>query len=102
MILGVDYDGTWTLDPEFWRSVAVWAQGRGHRVVIVTNRGPSHWEPIREELPVPVIYADGKPKADAVRAAGVVVDVWVEDMPHRVNFGWQHPTCIALGLERPE
>jgi hypothetical protein len=104
MRLGVDYDDTWTLDPVFWRAVVELAAARGHEVVIVSNRGPSRWEPIAEEhaLPVRVIYADGKPKTEAVRAAGLVIDVWVEDMPHRVNFGWQHETCIAMGLERRE
>jgi hypothetical protein len=42
MKIALDYDGTYTVDPQFWEDFITLAKVRGHEVVCVTKRGPSN------------------------------------------------------------
>lgn len=89
--LAVDYDGTWTADPELFANLADIAVLRGWRVFIVTNRRAA--DPVGPVDGLPVVYCAGAPKRDACAALGVFPDVWVDDMPVLVDHG-------QAGLER--
>ncbi len=77
MIIGIDYDGTITADPEMWYALIATAKKRGHTVIVVTGR--------EDRPPVPegieVIHARGVFKRTAARRAGYRVDVWIDDEP---------------------
>lgn len=83
MTIAIDYDGTFTRDQDFWRSVINSAIHRGHRVIIVTNRS----ERDKISLPpfaqaVPIYYCDRRLKEQHMLGAhGIKVDVWIDDMP---------------------
>lgn len=83
MVISLDYDDTFTADPELWRPFVELAQRRGHQVVCITGRDRlPDWD--REpRLPpgVAVILAGGELKRTAARRAGVRVDVWIDDVP---------------------
>lgn len=79
---GLDYDDTFTADPVLWRAFIDLARQRGHVVFITTARKPNNIADIEKALPdLEIIPSDGKPKAKAVEAAGVSVDIWIDDMP---------------------
>jgi hypothetical protein len=83
MLIAIDYDDTYTRDPEWWSAVIGFGVKRGHRFVCVTGRNEPP-DPIREPpLPsgVPVVCSAGKLKDPAARRAGFHVDVWIDDMP---------------------
>lgn len=72
MRIAIDYDGTYSADPELWKPFIYHAKSRGHEVTCVTMRYPH--EPI--EMPCPVFYTSRKAKAIAFDA-----DIWIDDSP---------------------
>ena len=85
MNLGLDYDGTYTLDPEFWNEVISLANKSGHRIAIVTKRGPSNQGPIQHNVECPVIYCDRAAKLLYCRDhLGIQIDVWIDDSPQNL------------------
>lgn len=75
MRIALDWDGTYTADPEFWDDFARLARARGHEVTIVTGRGPS--EAIAHFLPI--VYCSRTAKQNHYSA-----DVWIDDIPRWV------------------
>ncbi len=94
MLLALDYDHTYTADPDFWDSVLILGMSRGHRFICVTQRP---WPPSAssgqgrkaERLPspaIPIICAGDQFKIDAAREAGYSkVHVWIDDAPETVS-----------------
>lgn len=81
MLIAIDYDETFTEDPDFWRGVIELGRSRGHRFICVTGRS-SPPDPTREPpIPILVLCSPGELKAVTARRAGYHVDVWVDDMP---------------------
>ena len=81
-VISLDYDDTYTADPELFKAFADLAKSRGHIVVIVTAR--------KESMPIPdvgceVFYTNGKPKAQFMREQGLAVDIWVDDWPEVIG-----------------
>lgn len=86
MLIAIDYDETFTLDPGFWREVIALAEGRGHSCICATMRHP------HEEIPSEharlferVVYTGRKAKRPAVDKAGYYPSIWVDDMPWTVD-----------------
>lgn len=81
MLISLDYDKTYTLDPPFWNGFINSAQlCYGHEVVCVTMRYDTVAE--RVTIPCEVIYTGRKAKRPFMEAIGRVPDVWVDDSPH--------------------
>lgn len=74
MFIALDYDRTFTEDPDLWATFAAMAQARGHTVKIVTMRRPDE---MITDAPVEVIYTSRRAKARVIKA-----DVWIDDSPH--------------------
>ncbi len=83
MKLALDYDGTFTADPDLWMRFINTAHERGHQVSIVTMRYPE--EPIIDALATlvgqRVHYTERKGKMAYATNRGVVFDVWIDDFP---------------------
>ena len=85
MMIALDYDETYTVDPEFWDLVIALATSRGHSVICVTMRHPHEGEEIEEALQFKVekiIYTGRKAKVKFVDEAGYCPTVWIDDSPH--------------------
>lgn len=91
MTISLDFDETYTRDPEMWRKFAHMAVSMGHEIVLITNRTPEQGAEVRAALrgvPVSaVVFAGRAPKREAARRQGIRVDVWVDDLPHTVDSG---------------
>lgn len=92
MILAIDYDGTYTRSPGLFRKFVLEGQKLGYTFVCITSRGgPANHDaidPQREPaLPegVAVHYTQGKPKRAYAQAAGIMVAIWVDDMPESIG-----------------
>ena len=80
--IGLDYDDTFTQDPGLWRMFVANCQSRGHTVFVTTARMANNIADVEENLPgIEVIPSSGKPKKMATEAAGVSIDIWIDDMP---------------------
>jgi hypothetical protein len=83
--ISIDYDGTFTLDPEAWTKAIDIFRRAGFRVICITSRFPN--VPIGP-FPGEVFYACGAHKWDFAHENGIEVDVWVDDWPAQVG---EHP-----------
>ena len=88
LVISLDYDQTFTAAPGLWRSFVADAAARGNRVVCITRREDT--EENRAEISVSfenmeisdVILCGGNTrKRAAAAAAGIEVDVWIDDSP---------------------
>ncbi len=87
MNISLDYDETYTRDPEFWDQVIKLARERGHNVYCVTMRHPP---PSGEGMEVAAtlngkvnacFFTARKAKKEYMYDQGVRIDVWIDDMP---------------------
>ena len=82
MIFGIDYDGTFSEDPDFFLDLITLMKAYGHQAVIVTQRS-SEWD--RHDVDknvngkIPVVFAGEKWKNVAAKEEGYDVDVWIDD-----------------------
>lgn len=73
MLIALDYDGTYTADPDFWDLFIEAARVAKHKVVCVTMRYPT--EPV-PELPIDILYTSRKAKSSVITP-----DIWIDDRP---------------------
>lgn len=98
MIFGIDFDGTFTSDPELFKSIIKLMKKRGHECICVTARGDRamysdptrHWgDEVREAVGdlMPIIFTNGDPKELTVINAGYMIDIWIDDDPMAIING---------------
>lgn len=91
MLVAIDFDDTYTADPELWDQFIDNCMARGHKVVMVTCRRDTADN--REECNIPALarfnhYFTGlSPKRWYMEHRGIKVDVWIDDMPETVKEG---------------
>lgn len=82
MKIAIDFDNTYTLDPEFWDRFIANAKASGHKVWCVTAR--RNTEENRETVVVPgvlTVFSELGSKIDCMERRGIKIDVWIDDDP---------------------
>jgi len=91
LTISLDYDRTFTSAPGLWRSFIVDATGRGNSIVCISRREDT--EANREELRLAfgdldvaqvLLCGPDTQKRAAAAAAGLEVDVWIDDYPEGI------------------
>lgn len=85
LLFALDFDGTYTEDPELWNNFITLLKQKGHSVIVATMRYPSEAGPVREALEDKVdaiIYTSRKAKYEEVQKQGYTPNIWIDDMPH--------------------
>ena len=89
MFIALDFDNTYSRDPEFWNTVIASAQHAGHEVYCVTMRNEGYESrEVREALANKVdgiFFTDRKAKQPYMFARGICIDVWIDDNPIWIN-----------------
>lgn len=88
MTFALDYDGTYTADPELWDTFVKLARERGHKFLCVTQR--RNTEENREAVKVPgvqVLFTELASKTWFIEQRGLTVDVWIDDDPKALVNG---------------
>ena len=92
MTIAIDYDDTYTVDPELWRNFAELATRRGHTIICITARRKTldNQQELARELPscIAAYFSYDEPKSDYARRNNIAVDVWIDD---------DHGACIQVG-----
>lgn len=87
MRIALDYDGTVTADPVFWRVFVTLASAHGHEVHIVTMRSAT--EPIdhatASAVKGRVHYTCYQYKMPEMLRRGIAFDIWIDDSPGMVT-----------------
>ena len=98
--IGLDFDDTYTEDPELWAIFVNSAILRGHEVKFVTFRGElgdnKDILTAAQGLGIGVIFTGGMQKCNFYDA-----DLWVDDMPitipNVVDLLGMYDSCITMG-----
>jgi HK97 family phage portal protein len=94
MTISIDFDRTFAADPQLWGEFAAKSVADGNTVVMISRRPdtPEDRQTVTETLgdyaPAfsQVLLVGGDTlKADAAQAAGISVDVWVDDSPQFIR-----------------
>ena len=92
MIIGLDYDETYTADPLLWDLFIINAIKRLHKVVFVTYRDERYKVDNEDiinsahNLGIDIVFTGSKQKEHCFKA-----DVWIDDSPETI------PSAIKLG-----
>jgi hypothetical protein len=85
--ISLDYDATFTADPELWLEFIKTAKTRGHEIYCVTAR--FDWEAdsmdARLKEAVRVIFCDRQAKRTSAEKAGIKIDIWIDDVPENIT-----------------
>lgn len=88
MIISMDYDNTWTRDPEGWAAIVLLLRNLGHTVYGVTLRFPhedEHMDPKYFNACEKVFFTSNGEKDPYMQGQGILVDVWIDDMPELIR-----------------
>lgn len=81
MNINIDYDGTYTSNPDMWDEIIETMHKHGCKVYCITKR----YGKLDERKPqVPIINAM-KSKLEASKATGIDIDVWIDDKPQSIT-----------------
>lgn len=83
MKIALDYDETYTVDPDFWQKFIVLAKAHGHEVIGITKRGPSN----QGTITVPNIvfhHSDRQAKFQFAKDKGLNINIWIDDAPQNL------------------
>lgn len=87
MLIALDYDDTYTVDPDLWLAFVELAKMRGHIVYVVTMRYQSETSSMDGRLlgAVQGVIPTGRQlKREFTENMGLYFDVWIDDMPEYV------------------
>lgn len=88
LTFGIDFDQTFSSDPELFHLILDGLLARGHKAVIVTSRFGLRGDVLEIEWVtkkrIPIVFAAGTWKKRAAELHGYKVDVWMDDNPHHI------------------
>ena len=102
MIFSLDFDDTYTKDPEFWDEFVRLAHTKGHTVYCVTFRFQHElqklWESIGQVIGEHMVIATShQSKRVHMERLNIQVDVWIDDLPELIvdpiNTRFYDPTA---------
>lgn len=89
MIIVLDYDDTFTRDPELWYAFSKMLWARGHSVIGCTMRSKAEKfdiNPLYYESCEMVYYSNRKGKRSYLASLRIFPHVWIDDNPEFVCF----------------
>lgn len=85
LLIAIDYDGTYTADPEGWNVVIMMLKARGHSVICCTHR--NYDERIERDIGCIIYYTERKAKRPFLAKLGIRPHIWIDDNPHWIDQG---------------
>jgi len=108
LTISIDFDRTFSADPELWGQFAREAVSQGNVVVMITRREdtPEDRAKIEETLGEyfdafsKIVLAGGsRQKEEAASEAGISVDIWIDDSPQTISSRGFCPTGPGGGID---
>ena len=93
MIIALDFDDTYTADPELWCEFVKMCRILNHKVILVTARDDTFVQ--RDYIQKALVNCDiddiyltsCAPKTTYMERQGITVDIWIDDHPERLVLG---------------
>lgn len=94
LTIAIDFDDTFTADPELWAGFIKSCIDRNHWVYCVTSRRNTD-ENINiitkafndQGLNVLIVFCNLKSKVKTMEDRGIKVNIWIDDAPHALVYG---------------
>jgi hypothetical protein len=100
MIVGLDYDGTYTNAPAEFLQLTKSLRAAGHKVYVVTMRYPSEAEsidPVLKENVDGIFATSRQAKLPFMLSQHITVNVWIDDNPNAIYMSaaeiWGTPSA---------
>jgi len=92
MNISLDFDDTYTRDPNMWNTIVAQMQFSGHKVYLVTMRTPEQGLEVLSTIgriigSDNVYFTSMQGKRNYMYAKGIHIDVWIDDMPDAILRG---------------
>ena len=86
--ISIDWDDTYTADPETFAGIVEDLREAGHQVGVITRR----YDTIENRIEISkaeaefdfMLFAGAASKQEAAEAAGITVDIWIDDKPQTI------------------
>lgn len=92
MRIALDYDKTYTADPNAWRNIINFLIGNNRATIhIVTSRDDRDTVEDTEWFKagnIPVVYCDYKAKRQVCEERGIQIDIWIDDNPYFIDHSF--------------
>lgn len=103
MKISLDYDDTFTKDPDFWLKFVLMCRMHGHVVYCVTARGEGGRAEVMENLGQYLgedrcFFTNLQGKRSYMFRQGISIDVWIDDNPGMILSGVDHVENSGLAL----
>ena len=107
MNIAIDFDDTYTADPELWDGFIKLCKSRGHSCFIVTMRSDNknNRDRVNSTLinSIPVVYCGGRWKKNIVESHEIKIDIWIDDLPFLIqdqkDIVWNHQDGASTDLK---
>jgi hypothetical protein len=92
MNIGLDFDDTYTRDPEGWDAFIRIFVSRGHKVYCTTFRFPEQAQQVYDSIGQVIgndncYFTSYTAKRKYMQSNGIMIDVWIDDMPILIDVG---------------
>ena len=86
MNISIDFDETYTRDPEFWNYFLETCKSYGHEVWCITLRSEAEGAQVLATIGKKIgndrcFFTNREPKRAFAWSKGVRIDIWIDDMP---------------------
>ena len=102
--IGLDYDDTFSADPDGWYEALQILRDRGFSIIGVTFRDSETRITDQRYLSIcdAVIYTAGEPKRNVAQEYNYQIDIWIDDKPEWVTQSWEslYGEVFAENLEK--
>ena len=92
MNIALDFDDTFTRDPEFWLKIVLLCRQSGHQIYCVTARDQNGSQEVYDELGQFIgkencFFTNMQGKRSYMFRQGIIIDVWIDDNPGMILHG---------------
>ena len=103
MLVAIDYDETYTHNPEAWAQVIRTLKEYGYSVIGATLR--NRYQTVNDQfyrLCDSVIYCAGLAKDDTVTSFGYKINIWIDDKPRYIHSSYEEIHGEKFHVENPQ
>jgi len=92
MNIGLDFDDTYTRDPEAWNEFIYNFTSRGHTIYCTTFRFPEQSQQVYDSIGKVIgndncYFTAYTAKRQYMQSKGIMIDVWIDDQPILIDAG---------------
>ena len=91
MTIALDYDDTYTLNPELFNEIIKVFKSHGYKVLIVTYRHSTAFNDMNMNIKgiSDYVFTGGIAKEKYCNECGIEIDIWIDDSPEAIIYSFK-------------